>query len=59
MRPLPVAPRQIPYHAGVVYFQLDADSPYWGKLSTSGGLAVHVSGDYPGLTMELWAIRNA
>ncbi len=59
MRPLPVAPRQIPYHAGVVYFQLDGDSPYWGKLSTSGGLAVHVSGDYPGLTMELWAIRNA
>jgi type VI secretion system protein ImpJ len=59
MRPLPVAPRQIPYHAGVVYFQLDGDSPYWGKMTTSGGMAVHVSGDYPGLTMELWAIRNA
>lgn len=59
LRPLPVAPRQIPYHAGVVYFQLDGDSPYWGKMTTSGGLAVHVSGDYPGLAMELWAIRNA
>ena len=58
LRPLPVAPRQIPYHAGVCYFQLDADSPYWGKMTTSGGIAVHVSGDYPGLTMELWAIRN-
>jgi len=58
LRPLPVAPRQIPYHAGVVYFQLDADSPYWGKMTTSGGIAVHVSGDYPGLSMELWAIRN-
>ncbi len=58
LRPLPVAPRQIPYHAGVVYFQLDSDSPYWGKMTTSGGIAVHVSGDYPGLAMELWAIRN-
>ena len=59
LRPLPVAPRQIPYHAGVVYFELDADSPYWGKMTTSGGIAVHVSGQYPGLKMELWAIRNS
>lgn len=58
LRPLPVAPRQIPYHAGVVYFELDGDSPYWGKMTTSGGIAVHISGDYPGLKMELWAIRQ-
>ncbi len=55
---LPVAPRQIPYHAGVVYFELDRDSPYWRKMTTSGGVAVHISGDYPGLNMELWAIRQ-
>ncbi len=59
LRPLPVAPRQIPYHAGVVYFEMDPDSPYWGKMTTSGGIAVHVSGQYPGLKMELWAIRNS
>ena len=58
LRPLPVAPRQIPYHSGVVYFELDAASPYWSKMTTSGGIAVHVSGQYPGLEMELWAIRN-
>ena len=58
LRPLPVAPRQIPYHAGVVYFELDGDSPYWGKMTTSGGVAVHIGGDYPGLKMELWAIRQ-
>ena len=58
LTPLPVAPRQIPYHAGSVYFELDRGSPYWGKMSTSGGVAVHVSGDYPGLQMELWAIRQ-
>ncbi len=59
LRPMPVAPRQIPYHSGVVYFELDAASPYWGKMTTSGGIAVHVSGQYPGLKMELWAIRNS
>ncbi|MDV7143096.1 type VI secretion system baseplate subunit TssK [Tropicimonas sp. TH_r6] len=58
LRPLPVAPRQIPYTAGSVYFELDPESPYWGKMTTSGGIAVHVSGSYPGLKMELWAIRQ-
>ena len=56
---LPVAPRQIPYHTGVVYFQLEEASPYWAKMTTSGGIAVHVSGEYPGLSMELWAIRQS
>ncbi|MDO9524341.1 MAG: type VI secretion system baseplate subunit TssK, partial [Gemmobacter sp.] len=32
--------------------------PYWAKMTTSGGIAVHVSGEYPGLKMELWAIRQ-
>ncbi len=58
LRPLPVAPRQIPYSSGSVYFELDRESPYWGKMTTSGGIAVHVSGAYPGLSMELWAIRQ-
>ena len=58
LRPLPVAPRQIPYHSGVVYFEMDSDSPYWAKMTTSGGIAVHVSGNFPGLKMELWAIRQ-
>lgn len=59
LRPLPVAPRQIPFHAGCVYFELERDSPCWSRLTTSGGMAVHVSGDFPGLEMELWALRNA
>lgn len=58
LRPLPVAPRQVPYQAGTVYFEMDPDSPAWRKMTTSGGIAVHVSGQYPGLKMELWAIRN-
>jgi type VI secretion system protein ImpJ len=58
VRPLPVAPRQIPYHAGVTYFELDRSSTYWKQLSNSGGFAIHVAGDFPRLEMEFWAIRG-
>lgn len=57
LRPLPVAPRQVPYYSDVVYFELNSDSPYWKQMTTSGGLAIHVAGDFPDLDMELWAIR--
>ncbi|MGF1702372.1 type VI secretion system baseplate subunit TssK [Photobacterium makurazakiensis] len=55
--PLPVAPRQIPYHAGYHYFQLDNSNDYWQRLSASGGIAIHLSGKYPELDMQLWAIN--
>jgi type VI secretion system protein ImpJ len=53
-----VAPRQIPFHAGYVYFELDPASEYWTGLKNSGGFALHVGGDFPGLKMEFWAIRG-
>jgi type VI secretion system protein ImpJ len=56
--PLPVAPRQIPYHAGFVYFEMDQSHELWNELKGSGGIALQVSGDVPGLAMELWAIRG-
>jgi type VI secretion system protein ImpJ len=59
LRPLPVAPRQIPYHAGFTYFELETrGSELWKQLESSGGLAMHVAGDFPGLALELWAIRT-
>ena len=58
VRPLPVAPRQIPYHAGFVYFELDRNSEYWAQLETSGGFALHIGGDFPGIEMEFWAIKG-
>jgi type VI secretion system protein ImpJ len=56
--PLPVAPRQIPYHAGYSYFELDRKSDYWKALEASRVIAMHVAGDFPGLSLELWAIRD-
>jgi type VI secretion system protein ImpJ len=59
LRPLPVAPRQIPYHAGFTYFELETrGNEMWKQLESSGGLAMHVAGDFPGLEMEFWAVRG-
>lgn len=58
LRPLPVAPRQIPYHAGFNYFELETrNNELWKQLESSGGLAMHIAGEFPGLELEFWAIR--
>ncbi|MBC3957592.1 type VI secretion system baseplate subunit TssK [Pseudomonas triticifolii] len=56
--PLPVAPRQIPYHAGSTYYELDRGSEHWKLLMQSGGFAFHVAGEFPGLNLAFWAIRG-
>jgi type VI secretion system protein ImpJ len=58
VRSLPVAPRQISFHADNVYFELDRTGEMWKSIRGSGGMAVHLAGTYPGLKMELWAIRS-
>lgn len=58
LQPMAVAPRQIPYHAGFAYFELDRSNELWRTLKGSGGIAIHQSGDFPNLAMELWAIRG-
>lgn len=58
LRPLPVAPRQIPFHAGFTYFELDRTSEYWKQLENSGGFALHIAGDFPGIELEFWAIKG-
>jgi len=58
LRSLPVAPRQLPFHAGFHYFELDRGGDLWKQLERNGSLALHVAGDFPGLELELWAIRQ-
>lgn len=57
LRPLSVAPRQLPFHAGRCYFALDMHDELWPHLATSAGIALHVAGEFPGLALQLWAIR--
>lgn len=55
---LAVAPRQIPFHKGMTYFALDKNHALWQELEKSGTIAMHFSGEYPGLELEFWAIRG-
>ena len=59
LRGLPVAPRQIPYHAGFLYFELDRGGDLWKVTETSRALAMHIAGEFPGLELEFWAVRGA
>ena len=58
MRPAPVAPRDIPYRTGTVYFELDRNAEMWRQLTTSPAFVVHVGKEIPGLALEFWAIRR-
>lgn len=53
-----VAPRQIPYHANFAYFAIATGHELWQMLDKSGGLALHVGGQLPGLKLQLWAIKG-
>jgi type VI secretion system protein ImpJ len=58
LQALPVAPRQIPFHAGNHYFELERGGELWKQLERSGGMAMHIGGEFPGLELEFWAIRG-
>ncbi|NCE87398.1 type VI secretion system baseplate subunit TssK [Pseudomonas sp. Q1] len=58
VKPLSVAPRQIPFHAGKTYFMLDMNAHDIAQLEQSGGFAFHVGGDFAGIELNFWAIRN-
>jgi len=56
--PMAVAPRQLPYTSGYLYFECDKHSPMWKTLKTSGGIAMHFGSGFAGLDLQLWAVRN-
>jgi type VI secretion system protein ImpJ len=58
VQPLPVAPRQIPYHAAKTYFMLELSPRDIAQLEQSGGFAFHASGEFAELELNFWAIRN-
>lgn len=58
LRTMPAAPRQIPYHAGYTYFELEKGGDLWKQMEKSSAFALHLAGEFPGLDMEFWAIRS-
>lgn len=58
LRPLANVPKPLPYHAGYIYFELEKSGEMWRQFERTGGLALHLAGDFPGLQLEFWAIRE-
>ncbi|NBA94147.1 type VI secretion system baseplate subunit TssK [Pseudomonas sp. R5(2019)] len=60
LSPLPVAPRHLPFHAGFTYFQLDRTHDSWQRLMqhSTNGFGFHITGDFPELELQFWAIRS-
>jgi type VI secretion system protein ImpJ len=56
IHPLPEVPKQMPCHAGFIYFEMDKSGELWEKMASSEGFAFHIGGNYPGLKLEFWAI---
>lgn len=54
---LPVPPRQIPYNAGFVYFQVESRGALWESMVSTGGIALHIANELPQLCLELWGIN--
>lgn len=58
LNPLAVAPRQIPYHTQKTYFTLELSAQDTADLESARGFAFHLSGEFTGLDLQFWAIRN-
>ncbi|WP_186149337.1 type VI secretion system baseplate subunit TssK, partial [Burkholderia gladioli] len=56
--PMAVAPRQLPYTSGFLYFECDRNSSMWRMLKTSGGIAMHFGSGFAGLDLQFWAVRT-
>jgi type VI secretion system protein ImpJ len=55
---LPTPPSQIRAISTHVYFSLDRNSPLWPEFSKTSGIGMHFSGDWPGLELILWAVKE-
>lgn len=58
LEPLMIPPREIPLNAGFLYFLLDKENAGWHDLFKSSSIAVHFGNQFPGLQVQLWAIRK-
>ena len=54
----PTPPAQIRAISSHVYFILDRMSPLWPEFSKASGIGMHFSGDWPGLELSLWVVKE-
>lgn len=54
---LSMSPRELPYHSGYIYFELDKKNEMWQSFNDTSGMAFHLAGDFPNVDLEFWAIK--
>lgn len=55
---MPTPPHQIRAISTHVYFYLDRNSPLWPEFSQASAIGMHFSGNWPGLELVLWAVKE-
>ncbi|CAH1661969.1 type VI secretion system baseplate subunit TssK [Chelatococcus asaccharovorans] len=58
LRPLAAPPRQMPFSPGTSYFECDRAGPLWKQVVATESLALHITGEFPALVLEVWAVRG-
>jgi type VI secretion system protein ImpJ len=56
--PLAHPPRQVPYYAESVYFEVESKDPYWNQTLAGSAMALRIVGDFPELRFEAWGLRE-
>jgi type VI secretion system protein ImpJ len=57
VKTMPSAPRQIPFHAEYVYFELNTNSELWKNIKSTRTLAICFSKNFAHIDIQLWAIK--
>ncbi|MEE9318994.1 MAG: type VI secretion system baseplate subunit TssK [Granulosicoccus sp.] len=58
LKHLVTVPNSIPMYDNYVYFEIQQDDPTWREVAVSGDIAMHISGNYADLQLQLWTISK-
>ena len=56
--PLANPPRQVPYYAQSVYFEVESTDPFWAATLSGSAIALRIVGGFPDLRFEAWGLRE-
>jgi len=56
--PLRQVPNNIPMYDDFAYFEIERGSSLWTEIAVTGMIAMHISGNFPDLQLQLWTINH-
>ena len=58
LMPLAQVPNNIPMYDNFVYFEMERGTSMWAEIAVTGIIAMHVSGNFPDIQLQLWTINQ-